>query len=92
MRNAEWNYLNGCILLQRGWYFEAKKAFELASYAEPGNAEYRAALDNIQKASSQYGRAYNQSETGCSVCDLCQTLICADCLCECCGSDLIRCC
>lgn len=92
VRNAEWNYLNGCILLQRGWYFDAQKYFELACYMEPGNAEYQAALKNIKENGSQYGKAYNASRTGCSVCDICQGLICADCLCECCGSDLLRCC
>ena len=91
-RNAEWNYLNGCILLQRGWYFDAQKYFEIACYMEPGNAEYQAALKNIRESGSQYGKAYNASNTGCSVCDICQGLICADCLCECCGADLLRCC
>ena len=91
-RNAEWNYLNGCILLQRGWYFDAQKYFELACYMEPGNAEYQAALKNIRENGDRYGKTYNASRTDCSTCDICQGLICADCLCECCGADLIRCC
>lgn len=91
-RNAEWNYLNGCVLLQRGWYFDAQKHFENACYMDPGNAEYQAALNNIRNMSGQYGKSYNASRTGCSTCDICEGLICADCLCECCGSDLIRCC
>lgn len=93
-RNAEWNFLKGCVLVQMGWYFDAQKYFETACYMDPSNAEYRAALDSIRNSSSQYGRGYRTNAGGgeCSACDLCQTLICADCLCECCGGDLIRCC
>ena len=35
----------------------------------------------------------NETRTfGCSVCDICNGLICADCCCECMGGDLIGCC
>ena len=34
-RNAEWNYLKGCTLLQRGWYHDAQKYFEIACYMDP---------------------------------------------------------
>lgn len=33
-----------------------------------------------------------RSPRGCTVCDVCSTLICADCCCECMGGDLISCC
>ena len=29
---------------------------------------------------------------GCTACDICNGLICADCCCECMGGDLISCC
>ncbi len=90
-RGAEWNYLKGCVLLQRGWYFDAQKYFEVACYMEPGNAEYAAALNNIRSAAGQYGKTYTQGSS-CSACDMCVGLSIADCLCECCGGDLIRCC
>ncbi len=91
-RGAEWNYLRGCVLLQRGWYFDAQKHFEVACYMEPGNAEYSAALNNMRNATAgQYGKTYTQT-SGCSACDLCMGLSIADCLCECCGGDLISCC
>ncbi|MBQ8576454.1 MAG: DnaJ domain-containing protein [Clostridia bacterium] len=90
-RNAEWNYLKGCVLLQRGWYYDAQKYFEVACYMEPGNAEYQAALASIRNSAGQYGKTYQQTQN-CSACDLCTGLACADCLCECCGGDLIRCC
>lgn len=90
-RGAEWNYLKGCVLLQRGWYYDAQKYFEIACYMEPGNAEYQAALQSIRNSAGQYGKTYQQT-AGCSACDMCSGLICADCLCECCGGDLLRCC
>ena len=90
-RGAEWNYLKGCVLLQRGWYYDAQKYFEVACYMEPGNAEYQAALQSIRNSAGQYGKTYQQT-TNCSACDMCSGLICADCLCECCGGDLLRCC
>jgi DnaJ-class molecular chaperone with C-terminal Zn finger domain len=94
-RNAEWNFLKGCVLTQRGWYFDAQKFFETACYLEPNNAEYRAALNNIRSTASQYGRGYRTTTSntgGCNACNMCTGLLCADCLCECCGGDLIRCC
>ena len=93
-RNAEWNFLKGCILIQRGWYFDAQKFLETACYMDPKNAEYRAALNKINADTMNYGSGYRTvSHAGdCSACDLCSSLICADCLCECCGGDLIRCC
>ncbi|MCL2517283.1 MAG: DnaJ domain-containing protein [Oscillospiraceae bacterium] len=97
-RNAEWNFLKGCVLTQRGWYFDAQKYFETACYLDPNNTEYRTALNNIRNSASQYGRGYRTTNyggngnTGCSACDICAGLICADCMCECCGGDLIRCC
>ena len=89
-RGAEWNYLKGCTLLQRGWYHDAQKYFEIACYMDPANAEYQAALQNMRTSAGQYGKTYTNIG-GCSTCDLCQGLICADCLCECCGGDLLRC-
>lgn len=93
-RNAEWNFLKGCILIQRGWYFDAQKFFQTACYMDPGNSEYKAALNNIQTNTTGYGNGYRtiNHTSDCSACDLCSSLICADCLCECCGGDLIRCC
>ncbi len=91
-RNAEWNFLKGCVLAQRGWYFDAQKYFETACYMAPDNPEYRNALNSIRMRAGAYGRGYNTSDGGAGACDLCTTLMCADCCCECCGGDLIRCC
>lgn len=92
-RNAEWNFLKGCVLTKRGWYYDAQKYFEIACYLDPNNEEYESARQSLKKASE--GRAYKtsgKSGCSCSACDICTTLVCADCCCECMGGDLIRCC
>ena len=93
-RDAEWNFLKGCICLRRGWYADAKKYIETACYLDPGNAEYSAARDKVAGSARGFGNAYRTSSSsgGLSVCNICSGLMCADCLCECCGGDLIPCC
>lgn len=92
-RNAEWNFLKGVVLAQKGWYFDAKKCFDTACYMDPGNAEYREARDKAHMAAGTTTSGYRTvNDSDCDMCDVCQALICADCLCECCGGDLIRCC
>lgn len=93
-RNAEWNFLKGCVLTRRGYYYDAMRFFETACYMDPQNAEYRRALNQLRNRSGSYGAHTSSSTTvgGCDACDVCQTLICADCCCECMGGDLIRCC
>ncbi|MBE6565393.1 MAG: J domain-containing protein [Ruminococcaceae bacterium] len=91
-RNAEWNFLKGCVLVRQGRYFDAQTYFETACYMDPSNAEYATALNNVRASAGTH--TYRTVNTGsdCSVCNLCTSLICADCLCECCGGDLISCC
>ncbi|MBR5314781.1 MAG: J domain-containing protein [Clostridia bacterium] len=93
-RNGEWNFLKGCILEKRGWYFDAQRFFEAACYMDPDNTEYQDALNKIKTTADTFGgyRASRTNAQGCSSCDLCTTLMCADCCCECLGGDLIRCC
>lgn len=93
-RDAEWNFLKGCVLLQRGYYFDAQRYIETACYMDPSNTEYRNAKESIRTNANSYGRTYKTSSNsgGCGACDICSGLLCADCLCECCGGDLIRCC
>ena len=93
-RNGEWNFLKGCILERRGWYFDAQKFFEAACYMDPDNYEYQDALNKIKNSANSFGgyRASTTDRTGCSTCDMCTTLMCADCCCECLGGDFIRCC
>ena len=91
-RNAEWNFLKGCVLAQKNWFYDAQKYFETACYMDPDNQEYRNALMNIRARANSYGGGYRTNEGGISGCDICTGLMCADCCCECCGGDCIRCC
>ena len=97
-RNAEWNFLKGCLFSQRGWYLEAQKYFEYACSMDPSNREYRQAHDSMRNTAYNYSQGYNQappqrtnSSSSCDT-DCCTKLICLDCLCECMGGDLIACC
>ena len=93
-RNAEWYFLNGTVLYRRGWFDQAYTSFATASRMDPANPEYRNAVNNAQRQTRrQQHNPYRTYNTGnCDACDMCQTLICADCCCECMGGDLIRCC
>ena len=94
-RDAEWHFLNGSVLYKRGWFNDAYSNFSTAVRMEPTNEEYRQALNNLQRQgaggySSPYRTGSNMG--GCSSCDVCSSLLCADCCCECMGGDLIPCC
>ena len=95
-RDAEWYFLNGSVLYRRGWFEDAYTSFATAVRMDPNNPEYTAALNQLNRQRS--GAAFRTNRTGgttgggCSACDVCSGLICADCCCECMGGDLIRCC
>jgi len=94
-RNAEWYYLYGVVCLRKGWYDQARENMQRAVNMEPNNVEYRAGLNNINNMSFGYGRSYQrtgmQGNSG-GLCNICATLWCADCCCECMGGDFIPCC
>lgn len=93
-RTAEWNFLFGCVMVKKGQYVDAQRYFDMACSMDPYNQEYRAAREHLRRQANGYGGGYNTSGRGggCSTCDICQGLICADCCCECMGGDLISCC
>ena len=92
-RDAEWFFLTGYILLKRGHYVDAQRYFDTACSMDPYNQEYRAAQQELSRRAGGYGRGYNTNQSGgCSGCDICSGLLCADCCCECYGGDLIACC
>ena len=92
-RNAEWNFLYGCVLVKKGQFVDAQRYFDIACSMDPYNNEYKAARENLRRRANGYGGGYNTTGGGgCSACDMCSGLLCADCLCECCGGDLISCC
>ena len=46
--NAEWNFLRGAVCYRRGWMDEALRYYRTAVQMDPGNAEYRQALDYME--------------------------------------------
>ncbi len=97
-RNAEWSFLKGSVCHARGWLNDAYHYFSNAVKLAPDNQEYAAALAqmNNSKNGNMNGNPNPYSESkmpmGCSACDMCEGLICADCCCECMGGDIIPCC
>lgn len=91
-RTAEWYFLNGTVLYRRGWFDQAYTSFATACRMDPTNAEYRNALNRAQGQANAGYNPYRSYGGGMSTCDCCQSLICADCCCECMGGDLISCC
>ncbi len=93
-RGAEWHFLAGCVLLRKGFYADANRAFDTAYRMEPTNNEYFRAKENMHNRASGFGKGYQtgRSSGGCCDTDLCTTLCVADCCCECMGGDLIPCC
>lgn len=95
-RDAEWYYLKGTIQQRRGWLEEAAKNFATASNLDPSNNTYKMAFNKVNNARSggyrTERRRSDNDKKGCSGCDICTGLLCADCCCECFGGDLIPCC
>ncbi len=86
-RDAEWYFLNGSVLYRRGWFDEAYTSFCTAVNKDPSNAEYRAALNQLQRqrAGGFGGYHTGTNSTECTGCDICTGLLCADLCCNCCG-------
>lgn len=92
-RGAEWHYLMGCVLIKKGYYVDAQNMINTACNMDPSNSEYRATRDRLNMQARGYGGGYQtRNAAGCSGCDICSSLLCADCCCECMGGDLIACC
>ena len=92
-RAAEWHYLMGIVMVKKGYYVDAQRMINTACQMDPANAEYRAARDRLNMQGRGYGGSYRTDMGyGCTGCDICTSLLCADCCCECMGGDLISCC
>ena len=95
IRDAEWNYLMGTVMMRKGWYDSAYQYLLHATQMAPGNPEYRNAFNNISRSGNMYrnmGTNQGYGAGGMDTCDCCSNLICADCCCELMGGDLIPCC
>lgn len=87
-KTAEWYFLKGMVASRKGWSEQAFQYFQRAVQMSPGNPEYSAAYNNMLH-NRQYGAGagYNQPNqgVGCSCCDICAGMMCADMCCNCCG-------
>ncbi|MGG7058766.1 J domain-containing protein [Clostridium nigeriense] len=93
-RNAEWNFLYGFVLTNKGWFDAGLKHIQIAVNMDPNNFEYRQTLNSLHQRTSAYSGNYYRTTGGSSTnaCDCCLNLYCLDTMCECMGGDLIGCC
>ena len=89
--NAEWNFLRGAVCYRRGWMDEAKRYYQTACQMDPGNAEYRQALEFMERGTESAYRPGGQP-FGTEVCggNLCLPLCCLWTLCN--GGGYCFCC
>lgn len=93
-RDAEWYFLRGLVFLRKGWHDEAYTCIQTAVNMEPGNFEYREALNRMNATFRNFRTGGYRKPQGGDIdfCTFCQCLWCSDCCCECMGGDLIPCC
>ena len=93
-RTAEWHYLYGVVLLNKGWFDSALEHMTTAVNMDPNNFEYRQGLNSLRQRSNSYSNPYfrTTNTNNSDVCNCCLNLWCLDTLCECTGGDLIGCC
>lgn len=84
-RNGEWYYLKGEIAYRRGWMDEARQNYQTACAMTPGNLEYQRALTMVQGSYSPYRQANYQRSDLDDACNICNALLCLNCLCGGCG-------
>ena len=87
-RDAEWYFLMGICFSRKGWNEQAYTYFQEACRRDPSNAEFAAAMRNMNARRTYSNPGYNTGTTAsdCSFCDICAGMMCADCLCSCCGN------
>ena len=82
---AEWNYLKGTICYRRGWVDGARRYYQNACQMDPGNMEYRRALEHIENGAAGYRpEGYDVYSTGCGD-NLCSKVLCTYLLCNACS-------
>ncbi len=89
-RNALWNFLMGQVYQKKGLLNEAMRYYTEAYRLEPQNPEFAAAYSRMNENSMGGYRRASRADSS-DLCDICSTLLCADCCCECMGGDLIPC-
>ena len=75
--DAEWNYLKGMVCYRRGWIDEARRYYQTACQMDPGNAEYRQALNYVENGGETYRpEGYDIFSSDCGNGSLCGKLAC----------------
>ena len=83
--NGEWNFLKGMICYRRGWVDEARRYYQTACQMDPGNAEYRQALNYVENSGSGYRpEGYDVYTTGCGD-NICARALCTYLMCNLCS-------
>ena len=86
-RDAEWYFLNGVIMSNKGWLDDAYTSFQTACQMDPSNKEYNAAYNRMKNRRNGSNGGYDRGNGPvfcCTPCDICTSLACADCFCDCC--------
>jgi len=93
-RTAEWHYLYGAVLLNKGWFDSALEHMNTAVSMDPNNFEYKQGLNSLRQRGNNYSNPYYRTTNtnNADMCNCCVNLWCLDSLCECAGGDLIGCC
>ncbi|MBO4500939.1 MAG: DnaJ domain-containing protein [Clostridia bacterium] len=81
--SAEWHFLTGVIYMRKGWMQQAREHLTLAAQLEPGNAEYRTMLNMFNNSANSSPYNTTNTDPGCTGCDICTGLLCADLMCNC---------
>lgn len=83
--NGEWNFLKGMICYRRGWVDEARRYYQTACQMDPGNAEYRQALNYVENSGGGYRpEGYDVYSTGCGD-NICARALCTYLMCNLCS-------
>lgn len=81
-KDAEWFFLTGSVAYRKGWLDEAQQNYQMACQMEPGNPEYRQAMNLMQQGGQAYRPyGYGNASAGPDACDCCSSLMCLNCLC-----------
>lgn len=84
--NGEWNFLKGTICYRRGWVDEARRYYETACQMDPGDLEFRQALNFVENNQAGYRPdGYEVFSSGCGGGNLCGRLACTYLMCNLCS-------
>ncbi len=88
--DAEWNFLMGSAYYYKGWLDQALGYFREAVRLDPGNREYEAALQNLQRSQGgqMFGNPYEnrggEAQALNCACNTCSLMCCMDACCSMC--------